>query len=155
MANITSPIYKTYNGYSYKPGNPAFHAYTSSTSISFSSTINFDSEYFNIGNNFFGGTFQAPISGIYFFFWGCIGNTTAGTYRIRILKNGSRYGWNNTTGNAELRLQAPSGFDTNYSRIFIHELDRFDQVSLQLQSSPSNVGLYGGEWTYFGGYLFQ
>lgn len=152
MANITSPIYKSYNGYSYKPGNPAFHAFTSSTSISYGSTINFDSEYFNVGNHYSGGTFYAPISGIYFFFWGCIGNTTAGTYRIRILRNGSRYGWNNTAGNAELRLQA-SGYDTNYSRIFIHELDRFDQVYLQLQVSPSSVGLYGGEWTYFGGYL--
>lgn len=155
MANITSPVFKSYNGYSYKPGNPAFHAYTSSTSISFGSTINFDSEYFNIGNSYSGGYFQAPISGIYFFFWGCIANGTAGTYRIRILRNGSRYGWNNTTGNAELRLEGEGGYDTNSSRIFIHELDRFDQVYLQLQSSPSSTGLYGGEWTYFGGYLFQ
>ena len=156
MANIISPVYKSYNGYSYKPGNPAFHAFTSSNSVG-QGYINYDTEYFDIGNNFSSGRFFAPITGIYLFYWGTIGGTTSGTYRLRLVRNSSQYGWNNTNGDVQLRVQvaASTSYETNTSRIFIHELDRFDTVDVLFNSSPSSSTIYGGEYTYFGGYLLQ
>ena len=141
-----------------KPNLPGFSVYLDNSTTSNGNLI-FTGVYYNTGNHYStsSGRFTAPVAGTYFFYWGSILRTTSGTYRLKLHRNGSQYGWNNTNGNVELRGQvaASTSYETNASRVFTHYLNAYDYVEVALTTSPSSVGVYGDEWTYFGGYLLS
>lgn len=133
------------------PNQPVFQAYNLSSG---SSNINqvFPNTRINEGNHYSTSTgrFTAPVAGKYLFGFGNIANSSNGTYRYYIRKNGSN------VGGHHLRIDTNatgSEYGTNATYTFPLALAASDYVNVYYIESNNGANTEGGDYAIFWGYL--
>jgi len=156
----------TWNGYHNAINRPCWNAIhdtyaANQISVQSGTGIEYADAYLDADNNIvssYGSSyFRAPVAGNYLFFWGTAVDNNAGTYALKLRRNYSFYNWNSTSnGVVELTMyQSSYHSPTKASRVFIHWLEKEDTVDVVYYNGPSGAQLYGGDHTYFGGFLIS
>ncbi len=133
------------------PSNPVFQAYALSSGSSNTNQV-FPNTRINEGNYYSTSTgrFTAPVAGKYLFGFGNIANSTNGTYRYYIRKNGSN------VSDHHLRIdttETGSAYGTNATYTFPLALAASDYVNVFFIESNNGTSTEGGDYAIFWGYL--
>jgi len=156
----------TWNGYHNALNRPCWNAIhddygANKISVNSGSGIEYGDSYLDADNNIvtaYGSSyFRAPVAGNYLFFWGTAVDSNNGNYVLKLRRNYSFYNWDSpSNGVVELSMYRSSNhFATKASRVFIHWLENNDTVDVVYSTGPSGAQLYGGDHTYFGGFLIS
>ena len=133
-----------------KPAHPAFDAARGGGAVSGANYIVYDTVFVNTGNHYNNsdGKFTAPVTGVYFFSFGCIKNGNNNLARLYLYKNGS----SNFTEDRHLRMPTGGdGYGENGAITYIVSLTKNDYVQVYL--SEGTVHADNDNYTYFNGYL--
>ena len=144
------------SGYVTMPYQPAFMAGRLSDT-STGNILGCNTVLFNRGGHYNSSTFRftAPVSGVYYFTWGGLGNTSQTVYRFTLQKNGSS-DWGSGGQTFQVRL------DGNVSGSYNPNV--YGSATVQLQANDYVDVYYGADngaatisdvsmWSKFGGYL--
>ena len=133
-----------------KPAHPAFDAARDGGNVSGANYIVYDTVFVNTGNHYNNsdGKFTAPVTGVYFFSFGCIKSGNSNLARLYLRKNGS----SNFTEDRHLRMPTGGdGYGENGAITYIVSLTKNDYVQVYL--SEGTVHADNDNYTYFNGYL--
>jgi len=133
-----------------KPAHPAFDAARDGGNVSGANYIVYDTVFVNTGNHYNNsdGKFTAPVTGVYFFSFGCIKSGNSNLARLYLRKNGS----SNFTEDRHLRMPTGGdGYGENGAITYIVSLTASDYVQVYL--SEGTVHADNDNYTYFNGYL--
>ena len=133
-----------------KPAHPAFDAARDGGAVSGANYIVYDTVFVNTGNHYNNsdGKFTAPVTGVYFFSFGCIKNGNNNLARLYLYKNGS----SNFTEDRHLRMPTGGdGYGENGAITYIVSLTKNDYV--QVYISEGTIHADNDNYTYFNGYL--
>jgi len=134
-----------------KPAHPAFDAARDGGNVSGGNYIVYDTVFVNTGNHYnnSNGRFTAPVTGVYFFSFGCIKSGNSNLARLYLHKNGSS---NNFMEDRHLRMPTGGdGYGENGAITYIVSLTKNDYV--QVYISEGTVHADNNNYTYFNGYL--
>ena len=137
------------DGYVTQANRPAFDAGISTGAVSATNPIIFNQIQLNRGSHYdnSNGRFTAPITGLYFFYFGGLKNNNSNVLRLKLRKNGGSY-----VSNREFRLDENGGsYGENASMCVIASLSATDYVQVYV-TEGTVYGQYTS-YTYFGGYL--
>ena len=133
-----------------KPAHPAFDAARDGGNVSGANYIVYDSVFVNTGGHYNNsdGKFTAPVTGVYFFSFGCIKSGNSNLARLYLRKNGS----SNFTEDRHLRMPTGGdGYGENGAITYIVSLTKNDYV--QVYISEGTIHADNDNYTYFNGYL--
>ena len=133
-----------------KPAHPAFDAARDGRNVSGANYIVYDSVFVNTGGHYNNsdGKFTAPVTGVYFFSFGCIKSGNSNLARLYLRKNGS----SNFTEDRHLRMPTGGdGYGENGAITYIVSLTANDYV--QVYISEGTIHADNDNYTYFNGYL--
>ena len=133
-----------------KPAHPAFDAARDGGAVSGANYIVYDTVFVNTGGHYNNsdGKFTAPVTGVYFFSFGCIKNGNNNLARLYLYKNGS----SNFTEDRHLRMPTGGdGYGENGAITYIVSLTKNDYV--QVYISEGTIHADNDNYTYFNGYL--
>ena len=137
-------------GYVTKSAHPAFDAARDGGNVSGANYIVYDTVFVNTGNHYnnSNGRFTAPVTGVYFFSYGCIKSGNSNLARLYLRKNGS----SNFTEDRHLRMPTGGdGYGENGAITYVVSLTANDYVQVYL--SEGTVHADNDNYTYFNGYL--
>jgi hypothetical protein len=137
-------------GYVTQAQRPAFDAGLSTGAVSATNPIVFNNAQVNRANcyNTSNGRFTAPITGLYFFYYGGLKNNNSNVLRLKLRKGNGTY-LNNAR---EFRLDEQGGnYAENASMCIIVSLTANEYVQVYV-TEGTVYGQYNS-YTYFGGYL--
>jgi hypothetical protein len=140
------------SGYVIKPYQPAFQAYSSGISVTGGGWYNISNamttEVYDIGSNYSGGKFTAPVAGRYMFYFG--GWTS-------IASNGERYGVSFPVNNGGYFFLSGGNYSITDSPLngfsIVHNLAAGDYVEVHAFSSVGGTWGGGSHGVWWGGYL--
>jgi len=150
FTNNTERLLINSDGVVTKPAHPAFDAARDGGNVSGGNYIVYDTVFVNTGNHYnnSNGRFTAPVTGVYFFSFGCIKNGNNNLARLYLYKNGS----SNFTEDRHLRMPTGGdGYGENGAITYIVSLTANDYVQVYL--SEGTVHADNDNYTYFNGYL--
>ena len=133
-----------------KPAHPAFDAARDGGNVSGANYIVYDTVFVNTGGHYNNsdGKFTAPVTGVYFFSFGCIKSGNSNLARLYLRKNGS----SNFTEDRHLRMPTGGdGYGENGAITYIVSLTKNDYV--QVYISEGTIHADNDNYTYFNGYL--
>ena len=133
-----------------KPAHPAFDAARDGGNVSGANYIVYDTVFVNTGGHYNNsdGKFTAPVTGVYFFSFGCIKSGNSNLARLYLRKNGS----SNFTEDRHLRMPTGGdGYGENGAITYIVSLTASDYVQVYL--SEGTIHADNDNYTYFNGYL--
>ena len=133
-----------------KPAHPVFDAARDGGNVSGANVIVYDTVFVNIGSHYdnSNGRFTAPVTGVYFFSFGCIKSGNNNLARLYLRKNGTT----NLQNNRHLRMPTGGdGYGENGAITYIVSLTASDYVQVYL--SEGTVHADNDNYTYFNGYL--
>ena len=137
-------------GYVTQAQRPAFDAGLSTGAVSATNPIVFNNAQVNRANcyNTSNGRFTAPITGLYFFYYGGLKDNNANVLRLKLRKGDGTY----LNNGRELRLDASGGnYGDNGSMCITVSLTANEYVQVYV-TDGTVYGQYNA-YTYFGGYL--
>jgi len=132
------------------PYQPAFRAHqttdpTSDRTLTSASGVNWAVQY-DRGNNFSGGTFTAPVGGVYSF--SIMWDALAALSRVNLLVNGAAYAQWEPTG-----LDTASWESHHYASDVYLNVGDYAQLELVNSSGSNPVHMGYGTWGHFSGHL--
>ena len=137
-------------GYVTQANRPAFDAGLSTGAVSATNPIVFNNAQVNRANcyNTSNGRFTAPVTGLYFFYYGGLKDNNANVLRLKLRKGDGTY----LNNGRELRLDASGGnYGDNGSMCITVSLTANEYVQVYV-TDGTVYGQYNA-YTYFGGYL--
>ena len=137
-------------GYVTQANRPAFDAGLSTGAVSATNPIVFNNAQVNRSNcyNTSNGRFTAPVTGLYFFYYGGLKNNNSNVLRLKLRKGNGTY----LNNGREFRLDENGGnYAENASMCIIVSLTANEYVQVYV-TEGTVYGQYNS-YTYFGGYL--
>ena len=138
------------DGYVTQANRPAFDAGLSTGAVSATNPIVFNNAQVNRANcyNTSNGRFTAPVTGLYFFYYGGLKNNNSNVLRLKLRKGNGTY----LNNGREFRLDENGGsYAENASMCIIVSLTANEYVQVYV-TEGTVYGQYNS-YTYFGGYL--
>ena len=138
------------DGYVTQANRPAFDAGLSTGAVSATNPIVFNNAQVNRANcyNTSNGRFTAPVTGLYFFYYGGLKNNNSNVLRLKLRKGNGQY----LNNSREFRLDENGGnYGENASMCIIVSLTANEYVQVYV-TEGTVYGQYNA-YTYFGGYL--
>ena len=141
------------NGVVTKPNNPAFVVYGTQASPASGSVLIFNTEKFDIGNNYnnTNGRFTAPVAGIYIFYCTQIGPNRNSVFRYYTRLNGNPY----PVGASQMRLNPGAAIHDYGTSAIMVQMAASDYVDVLFNADDGGVG-HGSSTSgheIFSGYL--
>jgi len=135
------------------PNQPAFVVYGTQSSPASGSVLLFNTEKFDIGNNYnnTNGRFTAPVAGIYIFYCTQIGPNRNSVFRYRTRLNGTAY----PSTDAQMRLNPGAAIHDYGTSAIMIQMAASDYVDVLFNSDDGNTG-HGSSTSgheIFSGYL--